>query len=56
MTEMSETADDVVIIDHGRIVTHGTLQDVTGGHASLEDAFFSLTGGSAQLGSTEAGR
>ena len=56
MTEMSETADEVVIIDHGRIVGHGTLQDVTGGHASLEDAFFSLTGGSAQPGSTEAGR
>jgi ABC-2 type transport system ATP-binding protein len=56
MTEMSETADDVVIIDHGRIVGHGTLQDVTGGHASLEDAFFSLTGGSTQPGSTEAGR
>ena len=56
MTEMSDTADDVVIINHGRIVTQGTLQDVIAGHASLEDAFFSLTGGSTQLGSAEAGR
>jgi ABC-2 type transport system ATP-binding protein len=44
MTEMSETADDVVIIDHGRIVTRGPLAEVTAGHASLEDAFFALTG------------
>jgi ABC-2 type transport system ATP-binding protein len=44
MTEMADTADDVVIINHGRIVTLGSLDEVTTGHASLEDAFFALTG------------
>ncbi|AWS40953.1 ABC transporter ATP-binding protein [Streptosporangium sp. 'caverna'] len=44
MTEMADTADDVVIINHGRIVTQGSLAEVTAGHASLEAAFFALTG------------
>ncbi|MDP9841962.1 ABC-2 type transport system ATP-binding protein [Streptosporangium lutulentum] len=44
MTETADTADDVVIIDHGRIVTQGSLAEVTAGHASLETAFFALTG------------
>lgn len=44
MAETAETVDDVVIIDQGRIITQGTLADVTDGHASLEAAFFALTG------------
>jgi ABC-2 type transport system ATP-binding protein len=44
MTEMSDTADDLVIINRGRIVTQGSLVDVTAGHPSLETAFFALTG------------
>jgi ABC-2 type transport system ATP-binding protein len=44
MTEMADTADDVVIINHGRIVTQGSLAEVTAGHASLETVFFALTG------------
>lgn len=44
MTEVADTADDVVIINHGRIVTQGPLADVTAGHTSLEGAFFALTG------------
>jgi ABC-2 type transport system ATP-binding protein len=44
MTEMADTAHDVVIINHGRIVTQGSLAEVTAGHASLETAFFALTG------------
>jgi ABC-2 type transport system ATP-binding protein len=44
MGETADTVDDVVIIDRGRIVTRGTLTEVTAGHASLEDAFFALTG------------
>lgn len=35
--------DDVVIIKQGRIVADGTLQEVTGSHSTLEDAFFALT-------------
>ncbi|WP_305783317.1 ABC transporter ATP-binding protein [Symbioplanes lichenis] len=47
MTELSATVDDVVVIDHGRIAAQGTLGEVTAGHASLEAAFLTLTGGRA---------
>jgi ABC-2 type transport system ATP-binding protein len=48
MGELAETADDVIVIDKGRIVIQGELAEVTGGHRTLEDAFFALT-------ATEAG-
>ncbi|MGW3472923.1 hypothetical protein ACWDKQ_31660 [Saccharopolyspora sp. NPDC000995] len=44
MGELAETVDDVVVICEGSIVADGTLDEVTGSHRSLEDAFFSLTG------------
>ncbi|MET7422611.1 ATP-binding cassette domain-containing protein [Dactylosporangium sp. NPDC005555] len=47
MGELAETADDVVVIHHGRIVAQGGLAEVTGEHATLEDAFFALTAGGA---------
>jgi ABC-2 type transport system ATP-binding protein len=43
MSEMADTADDLVVINHGRVVAQGTLRDLTVGHASLEEAFFALT-------------
>ncbi len=43
MTELAETADDIVVINQGRIVTCGTLPEVTGTHDTLEDAFLALT-------------
>lgn len=43
MGETAETVDDVVIINKGRVITHGTLHEITEGHDSLEAAFFSLT-------------
>lgn len=43
MGELAETVDDVVVIEAGRIVTSGTLVEVTRGHANLEAAFFALT-------------
>ncbi|WP_394361530.1 ABC transporter ATP-binding protein [Amycolatopsis sp. SB7-3] len=48
MGELSETVDDVVVIDRGRIVARGKLTEVVGGHRSLEDAFFALTTGAAR--------
>jgi ABC-2 type transport system ATP-binding protein len=48
MGELAEIADDVVVIDKGRIVVQGELADVIGEHRTLEDAFFALT-------ATEAG-
>ena len=43
MGELEETVDDVVIINHGRIVANGTLKEVIGNHSTLEGAFFALT-------------
>ena len=44
MAETAETADDLVVIHRGRIVGGGPVAEVTAGHASLEAAFFALTG------------
>ncbi|WP_167203083.1 ABC transporter ATP-binding protein [Actinomyces respiraculi] len=44
MGEIAETVDDVVVINKGRIVADGTLDEITARHDSLEDAFFALTG------------
>ncbi|MFC6022655.1 ABC transporter ATP-binding protein [Plantactinospora solaniradicis] len=44
MTEMADTAHEVVVIARGRITAHGPLDEITAGHASLESAFFALTG------------
>jgi ABC-2 type transport system ATP-binding protein len=43
MGETAETADDLVVINAGRIVARGSVGEVVGGHASLEDSFFALT-------------
>ncbi|MFF5229816.1 ABC transporter ATP-binding protein [Dactylosporangium sp. NPDC000521] len=43
MGELAEIADDVVVIHQGRILVQGGLAEVTGDHATLEDAFFALT-------------
>ncbi|MER7210020.1 ABC transporter ATP-binding protein [Streptosporangium sp. NPDC000239] len=45
MAEMAETADEAVVIAQGRIVARGSIEEITEGHASLETAFFALTGG-----------
>jgi ABC-2 type transport system ATP-binding protein len=45
MGELAETVDDVVVIHKGTIVADGTLNEVTGAHRTLEDAFFALTTG-----------
>jgi ABC-2 type transport system ATP-binding protein len=44
MSEVTEIADDLAVIAGGRIVAYGSIADVTADHASLEDAFFALTG------------
>lgn len=43
MGELAETVDDVVIINHGKIVADGTLEEIISNHATLEEAFFALT-------------
>ncbi|HEX3787788.1 MAG TPA: ATP-binding cassette domain-containing protein [Pseudonocardiaceae bacterium] len=44
MSEMANTVDDVVVINDGRIIVHGSVGEIMAGHATLEDAFFALTG------------
>lgn len=43
LSEVEAVTNDVVIIDHGHIVTKGDLSDVTRDISSLEELFFSLT-------------
>lgn len=43
MSEMQDTADDVVIIARGRVLATGSTAEVVGEHRTLEDAFFALT-------------
>lgn len=45
MSEVAEIADDLVVIAGGRVVAAGPVDLVTAGYATLEDAFFGLTGG-----------
>ncbi|GAA1453836.1 ABC transporter ATP-binding protein [Nocardiopsis tropica] len=44
MGEVARIADHLVVIDGGRLVAEGRPDEVAAGHASLEDAFFALTG------------
>jgi ABC-2 type transport system ATP-binding protein len=47
LAEVAQTVDTVVIIDRGRLVAHGPLDELTGNGRTLEDAYLELTGGSA---------
>jgi ABC-2 type transport system ATP-binding protein len=53
LAEVAQTADDVVILDHGRLITQSRMRDLTEG-AALEDVFLSLTSGTNGL--TRPGR
>lgn len=47
LAEAAQTVDRVVIIDRGRLVASGRLDELTGRGRTLEDAFLELTGGVA---------
>ncbi|MGI8872407.1 MAG: ATP-binding cassette domain-containing protein, partial [Candidatus Limnocylindria bacterium] len=47
LAEAAQTVDDVVIIDHGRHVASGRLDELTGGQRTLEDVYLGLTGGAS---------
>jgi ABC-2 type transport system ATP-binding protein len=43
LAELAQTVDDVIVIDHGRLIARGPLSSLTGdGTRSLEDLFFDL--------------
>ena len=48
MSEVSDVADDLVVISGGRIVASGAIAEVTRGYGTLEEAFFALTEGGSR--------
>ena len=47
LAEVAQTVDHVVIIDRGRLLAQGTLDELTGGGQTLEDVYLELTGNEA---------
>jgi ABC-2 type transport system ATP-binding protein len=47
LAEAAQTVDHVVIIDRGRQIASGRLDELTGPGRTLEDAFLELTGGAS---------
>jgi ABC-2 type transport system ATP-binding protein len=45
LAEVAQTVDQVLIIDRGRLLASGRLDDLTGGDRTLEEAYLELTGG-----------
>ena len=43
LAEVAQTVEDVVILDHGRLIAQGPVAELTAGGAGLEDVFFKLT-------------
>jgi ABC-2 type transport system ATP-binding protein len=48
LAEIAQTVDQVVIIDHGRLVASMRMDELAGRGASLEDAYLELTAGGIQ--------
>jgi ABC-2 type transport system ATP-binding protein len=44
LAEVAQTVDQVLIIDHGRLLAGGSLDELTGGRRTLEDVYLELTG------------
>ena len=47
LAEVAQTVDRVLIIDHGRLLAQGPLDELTGDGQSLEDVYLELTGSEA---------
>ena len=47
LAEIAQTVDRVVIIDRGRLVASGGLEEIAGSGQTLEDAYLELTAGAA---------
>ncbi len=47
LAEVAQTVDQILIIDHGRLVATGRLDELTHPGRTLEDAYLDLTGGAA---------
>jgi ABC-2 type transport system ATP-binding protein len=47
LAEIAQTVDHVLIINHGRLLAGGRLDDLTGGDRTLEEVYLELTAGKA---------
>ncbi len=47
LAEVAQTVDRVLIIDHGRLLASGRLDELTGNGRTLEDVYLELTAGGA---------
>ncbi len=45
LAEISQTVDQIVVIDHGRLLARGRLDELTADGQSLEDVYLELTAG-----------
>jgi ABC-2 type transport system ATP-binding protein len=48
LAEVAQTVDQVVIIDHGRLLAQGALDELTGNGRTLEDVYLELTQGATE--------
>ncbi len=52
ISEVAQTADQLIVIGRGRLLAQTTVTELSATSSSLEDAFFELTGGSAEYPGT----
>ncbi len=50
MSEMALTADHIIIVGKGKLITEATVQELTTRYPSLEDAYLALTASSVEYG------
>jgi ABC-2 type transport system ATP-binding protein len=43
ISEVAQTADELIVIGHGRLLAQATVAELSARASSLEDAFFQLT-------------
>ncbi|MFF5233288.1 ABC transporter ATP-binding protein [Dactylosporangium sp. NPDC000521] len=55
ITEMALVADHLLVIGAGRLLADQSIQELTRGHATLEDAYFAVTAESTQYRATQGG-
>ncbi len=48
LSELPDVADHVVVIGRGRLLADGTIEELTAGGSSLEDAYLRLTAGAVE--------
>jgi ABC-2 type transport system ATP-binding protein len=50
MSEMALTAGHIIVIGKGKLIAHTTVDELTGGYPSLEEAYLALTADSVEYG------